>query len=252
MERNKREHHTVPWRYAILRLHEAIETVVPQFNDADSRRFRQGLARVFIDNYAAIPPESIRRLLALHRAGILRILTLGEDYELQRDKRAFAGILRQARLCTPVRKHSPASAGARRMEAHVVQPGAGGVIAQQLRRIAVGQASQLQRFGCPQLLTNAGEQIAIQPSAFADHGFTQSGIGQKQIAVIQRGGLIKNGAFASASCLPPSMAIAISMVIRGILARRAGQEKAIPDGFFDSSMVQLSCAGVLLQTDRCR
>ncbi len=40
--------------------------------------------RVFIDNYAAIPPESIRRLLALHRAGILRILTLGEDYELQR------------------------------------------------------------------------------------------------------------------------------------------------------------------------
>lgn len=85
MERNKREHHTVPWRYAILRLHEAIETVVPQFNDADSRRFRQGLARVFIDNYAAIPPESIRRLLALHRAGILRILTLGEDYELQRE-----------------------------------------------------------------------------------------------------------------------------------------------------------------------
>lgn len=45
----------------------------------------EGLARVFIDNYAAIPPESIRRLLALHRAGILRILTLGEDYELQRE-----------------------------------------------------------------------------------------------------------------------------------------------------------------------
>lgn len=75
----------MPRRYAILRLHEAIETVVPQFNDADNRRFRQGLARVFIDNYAAIPPESIRRLLALHRAGILRILTLGEDYELQRE-----------------------------------------------------------------------------------------------------------------------------------------------------------------------
>ncbi len=85
VERNKREHHTVPWRYAILRLYEAIETVVPQLNDADSRRFRRGLARVFIDNYAAIPPESIRRLLALHRAGILRILTLGEDYELQRE-----------------------------------------------------------------------------------------------------------------------------------------------------------------------
>ncbi|HCU0658053.1 TPA: FAD-NAD(P)-binding protein, partial [Klebsiella quasipneumoniae] len=85
VERNKRERHTVPWRYAILRLHEAIETVVPQLNDEDSRRFRQGLARVFTDNYAAIPPESIRRLLALHRAGILRIVALGEDYELQRE-----------------------------------------------------------------------------------------------------------------------------------------------------------------------
>jgi uncharacterized NAD(P)/FAD-binding protein YdhS len=40
---------------------------------------------VFIDNYAAIPPESIRRLLALHQAGILRIVALGEDYELQRE-----------------------------------------------------------------------------------------------------------------------------------------------------------------------
>ncbi len=67
VERNKREHHTVPWRYAILRLHEAIESVVPELNDEDSRRFRRGLARVFIDNYAAIPPESIRRLLACTR-----------------------------------------------------------------------------------------------------------------------------------------------------------------------------------------
>ena len=83
--RNKREHHTVPWRYAILRLHEAIESVVPELNDEDSRRFRRGLARVFIDNYAAIPPESIRRLLALHQAGILRIVALGEDYDLQRE-----------------------------------------------------------------------------------------------------------------------------------------------------------------------
>ena len=85
VERNKREHHTVPWRYAILRLHEAIESVVPELNDEDSRRFRRGLARVFIDNYAAIPPESIRRLLALHQAGILRIVALGEDYDLQRE-----------------------------------------------------------------------------------------------------------------------------------------------------------------------
>jgi len=109
------------------------------------------------------------------------------------DKRAFAGILLPGEVMYPIRAqplHQQVPGG---MEAHVVQPGAGGVIAQQLRRIAVGQASQLQRFGCPQLLANAGEQIAIPAGAFADHCFTQSGIGQKQIAVIQRGGLIKNG-----------------------------------------------------------
>lgn len=39
--------------------------------------------RVFIDNYAAIPSESIRRLLALREAGIIHILALGEDYEME-------------------------------------------------------------------------------------------------------------------------------------------------------------------------
>ncbi len=36
----------------------------------------------FIDNYAAIPSESIRRLLA-REAGIIHILALGEDYEME-------------------------------------------------------------------------------------------------------------------------------------------------------------------------
>ena len=110
-----------------------------------------------------------------------------------RHKRAFAGILLPGEVMHPVRAqplHQQVPGG---MEAYVVQPGASGVIAQQLRWVTVGQASQLQRFGGPQLLANAGEQIAIPAGAFADHGFTQSGIGQKQIAVIQRGGLIKNG-----------------------------------------------------------
>lgn len=39
--------------------------------------------RVFIDNYAAIPSESIRRLLALREAGIIHILALGEDYKME-------------------------------------------------------------------------------------------------------------------------------------------------------------------------
>lgn len=38
---------------------------------------------VFIDNYAAIPSESIRRLLALREAGIIHILALGEDYKME-------------------------------------------------------------------------------------------------------------------------------------------------------------------------
>jgi uncharacterized NAD(P)/FAD-binding protein YdhS len=37
---------------------------------------------VFIDNYAAIPPQSIRRLLALREAGIISVAALGDDYTL--------------------------------------------------------------------------------------------------------------------------------------------------------------------------
>lgn len=83
VERNKRENHTVPWRYVILRLHEAVQEIVPHLNEHDHKRFSKGLARVFIDNYATIPSESIRRLLALREAGIIHILALGEDYEME-------------------------------------------------------------------------------------------------------------------------------------------------------------------------
>lgn len=80
--RNREKCITVPWRYAILRMHEPVETIVPEFSDEDRARFDRGLKRVFVDNYAAVPPESIRRLLALKEAGVLKILTLSEDYEL--------------------------------------------------------------------------------------------------------------------------------------------------------------------------
>ncbi len=82
VERNKRNKHTVPWRYTILRLHEKVQEIVPHLTDADKERFKSGLARVFIDNYAAIPSQSIRRLLALREAGIISIVTLGQDYTL--------------------------------------------------------------------------------------------------------------------------------------------------------------------------
>ncbi len=86
VERNKREKHTVPWRYVILRLHEAVQEIVPHLNEHDHKRFSKGLARVFIDNYAAIPSESIKRLLALREAGIIHILALGEEYDMEIDK----------------------------------------------------------------------------------------------------------------------------------------------------------------------
>jgi uncharacterized NAD(P)/FAD-binding protein YdhS len=83
VERNKREKHTVYWRYTILRLHEAVEDIVPHLTERDRERFKNGLARVFIDNYTAIPSESIRRLLALREAGILSIHALGTDYKME-------------------------------------------------------------------------------------------------------------------------------------------------------------------------
>jgi uncharacterized NAD(P)/FAD-binding protein YdhS len=85
VERNKREEKTVPWRYAILRMHEAVETLVPDFSEKDRERFDNGLKRVFIDNYGAVPSESIRRLLALRDAGVLNVVALGEDYALDHD-----------------------------------------------------------------------------------------------------------------------------------------------------------------------
>lgn len=82
VERNKSERHTVPWRYAILRLHEAVQEIVPYLDGEDRKRFDAGLGKVFVDNYAAIPSESIRRLLALREAGVIRLLELGPDYEM--------------------------------------------------------------------------------------------------------------------------------------------------------------------------
>ncbi len=83
VERNKRNKHTVPWRYALLRLHEAVEDIAPHLSSNDRERFDAGLRRVFVDNYAAVPPESIRRLLALRAAGVIKVLEMGTDYRMR-------------------------------------------------------------------------------------------------------------------------------------------------------------------------
>ena len=82
VEANKRARVTVGWRYAILRMHERVEAVLGALPEADRARFDAGLKRVFIDNYAAVPPESIRRLLALRDAGVLGVEAVGQEYDL--------------------------------------------------------------------------------------------------------------------------------------------------------------------------
>jgi uncharacterized NAD(P)/FAD-binding protein YdhS len=69
---------TVKWRYAILRMHEVFGLLAPRLSDLDFIRFSATLKTVFVDNYATVPHESIRRLLALHAARKLFVIKLEE------------------------------------------------------------------------------------------------------------------------------------------------------------------------------
>ena len=70
---------TVQWRYAILRMHEVFGLLAPHLNDLEFTRFSDTLKTVFVDNYATVPHDSIRRLLALHAAGKLTVTKLGVE-----------------------------------------------------------------------------------------------------------------------------------------------------------------------------
>lgn len=79
---NYRDRFTVPWRYAILRMHEAIEPLIPHLVDEDYERFTRYFKPVFIDDYATIPHLSIKRILALHESGKLELMAIGDDYRI--------------------------------------------------------------------------------------------------------------------------------------------------------------------------
>ncbi|MFK0335367.1 FAD/NAD(P)-binding protein [Rhizobium sp. NPDC090275] len=81
---NKEHRITVAWRYAILRMHEVVAIAVPHFNVDDLKRFHKHFKTVFVDDYATVPHASVERLLALHVAGRLEVVALGEDYEIKR------------------------------------------------------------------------------------------------------------------------------------------------------------------------
>ena len=77
------------WRYAILRMHEPFEALVPRFSARDKTRFDAGLKAIFIDNYAAVPHRSVSRLLALRDAGVLAIERVSPGYTIADDEGAF-------------------------------------------------------------------------------------------------------------------------------------------------------------------
>lgn len=71
---------TAPWRDAMLRMHEVVAAIVPCLDGAQFDRFSRHLKPVFVDAYGAVPHTSVERLLALHRAGRLEVLALGDSY----------------------------------------------------------------------------------------------------------------------------------------------------------------------------
>lgn len=84
-EQNQANRYTVPWRDAILRMHEVVARAVPHLNERDLKRFHKKFKTVFVDDYATVPHQSIHRLLALRRAGRISILALGNDYKISHE-----------------------------------------------------------------------------------------------------------------------------------------------------------------------
>ncbi|RYD68558.1 MAG: FAD-dependent oxidoreductase [Sphingomonadales bacterium] len=74
--------YTVSWRYAILRMHEVMALIVPHLGEEALDRFNRHFKPIFVDDYATVPHLSIARLLALHHAGHLEVIALGEDYRI--------------------------------------------------------------------------------------------------------------------------------------------------------------------------
>jgi len=95
-KRNFETETTVPWRYAILRMHEIIEPIVPHLDDEQFARFSHDWKPVFVDDYATVPHESIERMLALHEAGRLELLALGDDYQVDSHAREGGATLHLA------------------------------------------------------------------------------------------------------------------------------------------------------------
>ncbi|MBP0483011.1 FAD/NAD(P)-binding protein [Sagittula salina] len=96
-ERNLREaeegveqRRATPWRSAVLRAHEIFEEMLPGLPEAELKRFHATLRPVFVDCYACVPHDSIRRMLALHAAGHLNVVATGETPKLRQEGKEIA------------------------------------------------------------------------------------------------------------------------------------------------------------------
>ena len=95
---------TVPWRYAILRMHEVLALIVPHLDEDALDRFNRFLKPIFVDEYATVPHLSIERLLALHRAGHLDVIALGTTHQIDTHGKDPGAIV----TIDGVRRHFPA------------------------------------------------------------------------------------------------------------------------------------------------
>ncbi|WP_047031488.1 FAD/NAD(P)-binding protein [Hoeflea sp. IMCC20628] len=74
-----RKRQTIAHRYALLRGHENFDAILRRLDDADWELFHDELMPVFADCYAAVPHLSLSRIIALHQAGILKLVATGDD-----------------------------------------------------------------------------------------------------------------------------------------------------------------------------
>jgi uncharacterized NAD(P)/FAD-binding protein YdhS len=74
---------TAAWRMALLAAHLVYEDVLPRLTKEERALFDRELRPVFSDVYASVPHRSIRRMLALHEAGVLELHGLGDSYTIR-------------------------------------------------------------------------------------------------------------------------------------------------------------------------
>jgi uncharacterized NAD(P)/FAD-binding protein YdhS len=94
---NLAREYTVPWRYAILRMHEVIGLLAVHLSDSEFVRFSETLKPVFVDNYATVPHASVERLLALRTAGKFAVEKLDAGFRLDTHREEPGALLRNGK-----------------------------------------------------------------------------------------------------------------------------------------------------------